>query len=442
MALTLSSSSPQLGATGVALNPPLYLKFNSSLDSSTVSKTTIFVRDVQTEQLVKSVPTIDPTDPTKVTLTLLEVFKAYSSYELVAVGADLSSTNHLKNSSGESLTTTVTIRFSTGESLISQDTNWDEKTSGDYAREGDLFLPSNVKLIATELRLIDSNPASYAHNVDYTAIWLKFSKPISGLDISIDFEPMMQGYVYYSGAFHSAINPPSGTFVISQSDPTMVYFSGAASGFYNYYVTIELGTGIVSTDGDNYPGSYIYFNTLVYPNFVGLHELRREIPAVSREVRDDYLGFLLWKNALYCWEKASGSFSLSNPPRAAKLFALYQTIVDVLDDKELEKSLAAGTRRQLGSLNISVDALVGKAALKHDRALRKAELAMDTILKNIMVKRADIGPVDIAVDSSRLWWGAVGKYRLPQYAKYQPNVPNSNLDFQRQAKVPPYWWWR
>ena len=443
MALTFLSSSPAAGATGVLLNPPISIVFNTSLKESSITKASVFVRDVVTSAVVDSTPSLDPTDSTTILLTLNAVLKQYSSYELVLLGADDDSDRALQNESSDKLASTVTIRFTTGDKLYTHDQLLEQKVSGDYTREGDLFLPSNVKLVSEELRVIKTDPEAYSNDQDYHYISIYFNQPLSGYDAEINFYPLLDidSYVAYSGSFLSeAFTAPTGSFYIDSGDSSILHWSGEP-GYQNLYIEVTIGTGTCSTDGDYYPGSTFGFNSELYPAIGGIFSLRREIPAVCSEVRNDYLGFLLFRNAIYVWEKTGRGFDLDNFPFAAVAYVINQSIVDVIEDKDLEKSLVAGTRRQLGDMNVSIDNLVGRNALKYTRAVKAAEVALASLRKDPMIRRASIGDAEFVGQGARMWWGAVGKYRYPSDAARQNNQPAANTSRQRQAKVAPYPWY-
>ncbi|MHA2265681.1 MAG: hypothetical protein ACXAEN_25095, partial [Candidatus Thorarchaeota archaeon] len=126
-------------------------------------------------------------------------------------------------------------------------------------------------------------------------------------------------------------------------------------------ITIDLTNKIESLDSDEYGGALHYsINTQVYPEISGLQTVRREIRPSSVDYVDDYIGALLFKNTMWLWERTGRGLDLDTLSYSAKKHILYSTVLDLLEDKEYEKFIVAGTRRQLGDLNVSVDSLIGR----------------------------------------------------------------------------------
>lgn len=435
MAVTVSTSSPSNGETGVLLNPSISVTFAEALDPDYVSTKSFILADTRTSSPLETEVTITDSN-TKVIISPDVNLKSYTSYRILVVGTDVSTTRAVRDSNGATLTTSEKIVFTTGNQLKTHDTSVVAKTSGDLTLEGDLYLPSNVKVLPTGLALTGYSPENYSHGQDYSYISMHFNEPIStnctGC-FDITFTPMIPGYAASTttSGFVSSYTSPTGDFYINSNQ---VYWSGN-SPYFNLYVEVDISDQLYSTSGNYYPGGSFAFNSEIYPEAATLHPLKREIPAVVSDVRDDYLGFLLFKNAVYAWERCGQNYSLSNPPFSAMTFTTFQTIIDVIEDKDLEKSLVAGTRRQLADLNVSIDNLVGRYAAKYESAKKRVQRAIDTLIKPSTIKLATVAVV--SDNYTRLWQGATNKYRDYKMIFYQPDINVSNTFINRQAKVPP-----
>ena len=116
---------------------------------------------------------------------------------------------------------------------------------------------------------------------------------------------------------------------------------------------------------------------------------------------------------------------------------MLKTIVDILDDKELEKALVDGTRRQLGDFNVSIDPKStenARLALKHARALKDLDKLERTLAGKSLIARRynDTKSINDCVD--RMWHGVAGKLVQAKWKTYQPNMPVANISINKQAK--------
>jgi hypothetical protein len=441
---TLTTADPTNGAIGVFLNAQVVLTFDTDsvgLDDTQVDSDSFLIRDLSTNRLIELDAELDST-LSIVTLTPKSHFQTFHSYRVFVLGSDTSSSLAVRDVNGLTLATTQTVTFTTGDQLYTHDPELVVKTTEDLTNEGDLFLPSNLKVLSGPLTLVSTSPIAWSHHQSATTISLQFSKDLASTAVNyltVTFEPML-GEEYLADPttdeWLSTYTEPTGVVALGPSDNSILTWSATSDIPRNMYVRVVATDEIYSEDGEQFSGADFGFNTQVWPNVGSTFMVRREIPAALEGIRNDYLGFLLLKNTIYCYELSGGRMTLTAPQFAARKYVLNRTIVDVLDDKELEKSLAAGTRRQLGDLNVSVDALVGRASIKHARAEAAAELSLASLIKDSGVRGCAYENLSV----SRTWYGAIGKYRFPEWITFQENTPVANVWYNRQAKVPPSEW--
>jgi hypothetical protein len=442
---TVSTSSPLDGATDVFINKPLTVTFNAALTSTTVTNTSVSLINAATDSVVACLIEY-VTSSNSVQITPLSYLGENTVYKIRFPGTDvaLNSNFVIKDSASSTLlVTTITISFTTGSKTFIDDTSIN-KSALNLSLEGDINLPTHVKALG-KFSVQSTIPINHSSDVSTTLdgnnrVKIVFNKGLSGALVSTDWITV--------DAFPMLDNPAflaSGTTLNTGTIATMTGVLHSGSSLYllfngempkNVGVNITLYSGIIASDGSEFgPNNYILsFTTDRYPKVSGIHSVKTEIKAAADELNNEYIASLLLKNTI---EASQGVAIDSNPSYLITKWVMLKTIIDILDDKELEKALVAGTRRQLGDLNVSVDGVVGKLALKHARAIKELDNTkravfgakyLGAVVNEYIIK--DYTP-------TRLWYGIHGKLLESKWATYQGNYPSANAAINRQAKVPP-----
>jgi len=441
----VTSSNPSNNDTDVFLNIPLTATFNVALLASSVTETSCILINAATDDPVSTNVSYTP-GGLVITLTPYGVLEENTVYKIKFLGTDLaiSSNDALKDSGGEALTTTITIVFTTGTKTKILDSAT-EKETVNLSLEGDITLPWNVKALGVFV-VSGTYPKNGAADVDPTLgntnqVWIQFNKNLSGSLcnsgwLDIDMFPILDNTAWLaSGSSFGAGTIPNITGVWCSGSFLYAGFSTELP--KNLGVNIIIDDNVTSFDGNEFgPSDYnLSFSTERYPSVAGTNIMKREVKAASDELTDEYIASTLFKNTIKLLHKYS--FDYNSPSWFANRFVVAASIIDILDDVELEKAIVAGSRRQLGDLLVSVDNTIGKLAVKHARAEKELE-KLDKVFSG---KKLLINIIQEAFTSayydrpSRLWFNVSGKIIDNRFKKYQPNLPVANVTLTRQAKI-------
>lgn len=452
MAISLISSTPAHGSTDFHINRSIELEFNKAISSSSLTKNVISLTDLDTGEVVPVSLSLNPTNSAVVFLMTDYHLKENTTFRLLVVGTDKSLGYSLVAQDSDTLDDTVRIEFSTGDSVFDIDTTL-EKQASTLTQEGDLFLPTNVEALGYEFTIEHVRPRNHKHGVPTTLngdnqVAFKFSKNLKTGEPSYDTWAEVNAYPLISEyylATGETLNKDSGNISIPDYgiDVSGEYLNVSFSGELpkNVGIDIELNSDIISVDGDQYGGEMRYIvNTTIYPNLVPTEIVRREVQSINVDFWDDYIGTMILKNSIGMLEMNLGGTDHNKHKFAKYNFILYATVIDLIEDKDLHKFVLAGTRRQLGDLNTSVDSLSGRVALKLARAEKMKQGAIDTLMPGWQINTGSYDSLNsIRSTMNRLWYDISGRYTRPEFKYKQDNVPLSNSPLNRRAKTNNPW---
>ena len=451
---SIASSSPTNGASDAYINVNPTITFDAALDEDTITEDTVQLFDRTSNARVPVTLNYD-SDFFKVTVVTDGLLRENTSYRIMLIGDDLKVTISLSGASGgDDLTSSLVIEFSTGDNIYDTDITL-VKEADAKTLEGDLFIPSNVKVLDPDFTVSRVRPQNHTADVAVNltgdrTIKFTFSKDlnISGAISTwaeVESYPILTtGYLGQSGNIQSAT---AGTFTLPTATLSvtgavlLVTFDRDFPN--NAGVSVNLLNVIEDSDGLDYGGGLEYrITTALYPTVMPPRPIKTELRAVDGEkIYDDYVGSLIHKNTMFLWEKMNRTLDLGDIPYAAWRHIFYSTILDIIEDQDYQKFLTAGTRKQLGDLNVSVDSLIGRLALKIASAQKNKKIALDTLYEGWQVRtavRSDSAAGELNLN--RLWHDINGRYTMP-FAKYdQPNIPASNTTLSRRAKTTNPWY--
>lgn len=452
-----SSSTPSDGTTDYFINKSLEVTFDEAVNAATLTDNVVSLYNLDTGAPTPIELKLKSTDSNTIVITPSSHLQENTNYRLVILGTDMGLGFNLSFSGGSNLATTVAIMFMTGDSVYSIDTTV-EKEAASKTLEGDLFLPVNVKALGFDFTVSRVRPENHSYGVQTgltgdNTINFKFNKALytaSGVTdwATVHVFSLLDDPAYYASGqvFNSTTNPvavPDYSIQTANNDTELVIaFSGLLPN--NAAIQVELNSNIRSTDGDLYGGNLLYsINTELFPATYGVETVKREVKPIAEFYNDDYIAATLFKNIIWLWEMSGRGFSLTDPTYPAKQYAIYSTILDLMEDKEYEKYVVAGTRRQLGDLNVSVDNLIGRQALKLNKYTKAKERAFETLHKGWQFKIGTTTAAysDIASTINRLWYNVNGRYTHTMYRFDQRDIPASNTSLSRHAKTNnPIWY--
>jgi hypothetical protein len=444
--VALSSSTPSHGQTDYFINKSIEIVFDVAVDPTTVTESVFSLVDIASGAVFPVTVSVSPTSTSTVVLVPSGAFKENSEYRVLVIGADMALGYNLKAAGGDNLASTIVIEFTTGTTVYKIDTTV-EKESSNLTLEGDLFLPSNVKALGYDFTITKIRPKNNKANVSPgltgdNTIRFTFSEALytTATDyeewIEVDAFPLLNATEYLaSGSTFGAGEIPDYSVAVTGND-LLVSFSGELPN--NVAVKATLLDGITSLDGDTYGGSMNYsIATELSPQIYGVQTVAREVREVADTFTDDYIVAMLFKNTIWTWEKVGRAFDISSPTYAAKQHIIYSTVLDLMEDREYYKYVVAGTRRQLGDLNVSIDNVFGRIAMKIAKYTKAKEDAFESIVGGWQFKVGSNAAMysEAAGNISRLWHDVNGRYTDTKYAHAQSDIPASNVVVNRRSKT-------
>lgn len=440
MVFILSSSDPTTNESNVFINKEILLTFNKAVDESTLLDNTVSLQSVG-GSVIDVTLSLNPLNTSEVKILPKVNLSANTQYRIILVGTGQTLFTPLAAEDGDLFQGTTIIVFTTGTSVYKIDTTL-EKEAATLTLEGDLFLPTNVEALGYEFTINSVNPPNRAHGISTTLngsnqLSFYFSKPLAtGQDYStwadVEVYPLLSKTSYLaSGETFGAGTIPE--YSIEASGQYLnVSFSGELPKNAGLYC--RLTNSIRSISNDQYGGNLEYTsNTPLYPDIVGVHSIRREINSISAEVYDDYIGAVIAKNTVRLYFLLNSNLSKLDG-WAAYHYVLNAVVLEIIEDKDLEKFIVAGTRRQLGNLNVSVDSLIGRIAMKAARAKKEMDDAKEALFPGWFIGtgtwKASMGTRLV----ERMWYDISSRYTDPVYKYYQADEPASNTALNRNAK--------
>ena len=423
MPFDISSQSPANGATNVYLNSNIQVTFSGALLASSVTEETVVLTDLQSNRSVIGAVSYDSTTKT-VYFNPENYLSPSTNYRYSLVGSDYAIGTPLTDATGLALTGTLDYTFTAGTEIDHRDEER-HKNSLTETLEGDLELPSNIAVIASQFTVENASPKPMVADVEETTsqFSIEFSKTLSTGDFSqdwveINYYPLMDDEDYVAKTISGE--------TIFRKDATIVQVSGyfedidysaEVSGKYllinlsgelrrNELVEVVLDKDIKSDAGDTLANSDVIweFSTQLYPDIAGVRSVKREISTISSDFKDSYISALIHKNTFMGYEMSKSSTALAKSNKTLRNYVKWATIVDILEDKDVEKSLEAGIRRQIGDYSVSVDAnVIGRVSVKLAQSMKKMERSLDSLQKESGVRVLSTSFLYNGVMPNRMW---------------------------------------
>jgi hypothetical protein len=456
---SLNTASPNNADTDVYTNKNPVYTFNAALDSDSVTEDSVLLFDRGTNLRVPISVTYDNAT-FKVTIVLQGLLRENTAYRVIFVGDDLKTVRSLSGTSaGDDLTTSIIHEWTTGDDQYQIDTTVGKEIDS-KTLEGELFLPSNVKALGTDFRLSKVRPQNHSNGVapnltgDKT-IKFTFTKPLNVTGslsdwVELETYPLLTtDYLAVSGNLRLSTTGaalaaldfsfPTGTITATGAVLTVTFDRNFPN---NAGLEIQLTDSVEDEDGNDYGGGLNYsISTALYPDVVPPRTIKREVRHVAGDsLLDDYVAAMTFKNSIWLWERVGRSIGLSKYSFPATKYVFAATILDILEDQDYEKFLTAGTRRQLGDMNVSVDSLIGRLALKIASTQKDKERALETLTKGWQLTTAvkSEGAAGL-LNQNRLWYDVNGRFTNPNHKFDQPDLPASNTALSRRAKTTNPW---
>ena len=450
---SIQTSSPTAGSADVFLNIPLYITFASpGLVESSINLNSCVLLNIGTQDTVPT--SLDYNTTTRVLkVTPLGVLAEDTVYAVRFPGTDIAiGSDYVIKEYGtsEALTDTLEVSFITGTRVYIDDSII-TKEATNLSLEGDINLPTHVKALgpfAIEKTYPKNNSYDINGALTNDKLYLKFNKALSGSLLTdewltVDLYPILD----YTGFYASG-----NTLVADITGYTIPSMTGlSVSGQYLYAnfdgplpqnagVSVTVGEEVTATDSTEFgPNEYkLTFTTERFPNLGGVHWLKTELAALSKELTNDYLAAVLLKNSIRFYYR---TIAIPNPSIwLSNKWVIYRSLIDVLDDLDLNKAIVAGSRRSLGDFSVAFDVAIGQATLKQKRAEDELEDIDKALFLAKTVQRIDRW---IHVENRPLpreWFNISGRIFETRYVYYQRNAPQANIDLNRTSRNTNPWY--
>jgi len=341
MALTFVSSVPTSGGTDYYLNKSITATFNKALDGDTVTSDVISLIDRVGGHVVPTLKQIDPSDSSTVIITPKQALREDTPYILQILGTEAGLGVYLSAEDGEDLVTTLVIQFTTGDTFYIVDTTAG-KSATTLENEGDLFLPSNVQALGLDLTISSITPANGRAGVDVTLngsnqVVFTFSEALNssaltGTWASVDIYPLLgdSDYLAQSGVLDlgaQGYTLPDSSLSVTGSDLKVTF---DASPPQNSVIEVVLTQNILSENEHYFPEETTYrISTSLYPDLKWfVRQVLNDTKATRVPLSQEYISFLLLKNALAYWEMSRRTLSLTSLPWSYKRLIVVKTLID------------------------------------------------------------------------------------------------------------------
>lgn len=430
-----TSRTPAPDETNVYVNKYIEVVFDQTLDEASLNDNTILLYRVSDYNLVDKTIDYDATTR-KVTIAPVATFDQNTQYNVVMVGAD-SSSSCIKNSTSESMATSLTWYFTTGTESGDQpgETHEEEEPDTPSAESPvSIVLPPKA---TDALSIIDTYPDNYAANLgtingDYATVHLdgpitvKFNRAVAS-GVSVDQSWITLEVQSVDGDPSITTSLPSG-YLYNTNGDTLTYEIPTFGGnnytwSINNEITVTISDHVKDYAGVELGNQYKFMFTTAYrPYYSTVERIRAVIGSFLRDIPDDTIARNIYINSIEAYNIANTIYSqykwdIDHPTFAAKMWVFCKTQYDLLYAKLLDMaSVGPGMIKRLGDFTIqeSTDIQAGvkgalQKALDCSNAWLKLLLGKYRRAKAQMVVKGVASPATPPMRGVRTWTLETGR---------------------------------
>jgi len=457
----ITTSDPTGGQVNVPINKVLSLNFDTGLFTGSIVGSNFGLMHQLSKASVPVSVTYTSGAHNKISVIPNTLLYKNSTYRLRIVGSDLNApAGYLKGSDGSAFTGTTNIIFITSDDIQVAEGS---KTDAIEDLEGAIRLPSGIKYTQDSTFLLsDTIPSNHSWGFTGSTITLKFSKDVQNTsvagNVNVGIRPFLDedgwlansgsstnGYVFewdrgaWTSEAGSFFGPPTWTIVTSG---TTVTLTSSKEAFRNAIYEVTIAENLEDTLGNKLDNEYIStFTSLSYPSLLTPRSIRYEINTVFDLLNLDFVQQLLWKWSIEAFRLVGFNKSqLSSGGVYIRRFIRYGTIIDIMSDLYLSKSIYAGVTKTLGDFTVSYHPDAAKLGKEHilNRYISQFEGARRAIMygagsARIFIKGLE-SPLDRANFRTRLWKNPyVGSSDQASFSTY---LPAANTYIEKQSRLP------
>ena len=481
MALSVTTINPAGASSNIPINKVITVTFTisggaGSLDTTTLIPANFALRHSKSNMVIRTTITWDNpvtsggVTTQKVYITPITLLSRNSSYTLRIVGYDASNIllSVVKDNTGTNLSGITQIVFTTGDDI---QTNGSDKTDTEQQWEGDVRLPSSVKVTSSaRFQLVGATPYDRSWGFTGNSIQIEFNRDVDETSAASSVEILQHEFMDEAGWFANRItsgphsgntifewqaeglddipagtsyNPPSwtvnvdGRYInITRSDPALLNTR------YEVYIYSTLKD---TTDNPLESEYYFTFTGESFPSLVTPRTIKVEIPTVFEHTNMDFVHELIWKHSINAFRMTGKNMSqFSSGGGYLRNFIKTGVILDIMYDLLLHSTLLAGQRKMLGDFEIEYD--VNSGNIGKDSVVARYEKKMEEYKRAIVMRghmpRVFMKGLNSAMDPpnfrQRLWANPRILYNNFPYKRTDLR-PVANTRAQRDATLPGYY---
>lgn len=470
---TLVSSSPALGATNVDRNVSIQLVFSEAMSEATIVGALVQLKHVELDEILDATLALS-SDGTTVTITPARLLIPNASYQILVVGANTAGAlGAVQSATDDDLATTQIITFTVGEEI---ETTGLAKTPEQEAQEGDLELPSDVKITPSIFAVSSTRPRNHKWGVAITkdSVVVTFNDTVDpslvdletfdlqifpffeedkhfAVDRTGDDGTVCPVFEYEDFTSHSAafgtgaldFAPPTGSITVTGNQ--IIWTKQTDKPFpYNACVEVTLDGDLASTGGNTLGRDKRFaFYTTAWPDWVSVRKIRHEMfPVDLSQYPDDLIGLSIWSNSMEVGHWIRWAISdLKLPSRAVKKLVACETVADVFHQLTAVKGILQGQYKRLGDFEVEYRHPTARSADVKPFKLQEAEECIkklrDRLTRFWNRPRAFVKgrfAVHNRPDFRRRLWKQAQAHTDP--TRVVEELPAANLDTERHGGTP------
>lgn len=478
MAISIVSVDPTNQSNNIPLNKVIKVIFSitsgaTSIDSTTLIPANFALKHTKSSFVVSTSVTYDSAVSLgggnytqAVYITPTSLFFKNSSYTLKIIGysaTEVYPTTNIKDSAGNNLSGISIYSFISGDDI---EVSEGQKTNAEQAFEGDLRLPSSLKLTQyANFQLVKATPQDHSWGITGQSITLEFNRRVDTGTITgsilIGQYPFLDQDGWFAKVSTGSAN--SGAYVF-QFDTAA--WSSNASNFFDLPTWTVTSTGkyvylntpdtllgnarieidILSTLSD-YTGNTllnddrVIYTTYSYPDVITPRTIRAEIPSVFDGINPDFMHEIIWGKTIEAYRCANYNGAIFNSRgQNFRDFVKYGALSLILTDLILPNALMAGQTKTLGDFTVSYHSNAG--VISQNSILKKYEDMYNKAKKRIcwssqvplIFIKGIYSVYDPPMVSKRLWINP----RTDTYSdeRETQDIPAANTYTDRDYKLP------
>jgi len=373
----MASSSPAHQEVGVYLDAVLSYTFDYALDEESLRTGSVVLYDAEDNKEVRGALSYDSATFTA-TLLANKALTPHRRYTWTFAGADDDTMLPVKRANGTPITTSIWIDFQTGNSYTPRE----EIVEDEEAAQGVIQDGQSLSQRASDsFKVVGSIPAHLDSSIDVRtgSLSITFSEALNPAQnfaslIRLIYAPLVRETFYFNdNKFNEFTTPripgqaevlpgadifamPTGVWSLSVDNKTLTWTkdSGQRAFNANAFVRIIISGNLLNSTGKKLNARQdeeLYFLTELYPMYTSPEAIFFRLNGIQGMVSEE----VVLQHILTHSIRASrlGKVSLVQPTRAAQSYAESMTVIQILDDRNIQQEISRGKAISLADLSVT-----------------------------------------------------------------------------------------